>query len=278
MCFIKRSIRYFLLLLSFLSLFFSAQAQSLPHGSRTDTSVFILNDKSVKMIRYQYGESHIRFLALHDSEKTGLSAAFQFMRIYGGCAIELNYGKVRNIDFLDSLKKFSFDPNTMFTDEGAYLGLARNSAPQIHNGLPEKVRRLADEVLKAGRIDSLGVIVTLHNNYNGGFSIYSYTQGNYLETAAHNIYINSAMDPDNFVFVTDPRFFDHLKQRKINVVLQSSQVPDDGSLSVFAMQKNIPYANIESQHGHLSENYRLIIAVNEMLKEIPLPYYSTTKE
>jgi len=258
----------------FILLFFSICNQSLaqvsPVGSRIDSSVFMLNEKPIQLIRYHYGDAHIRFLSLHDTEKTGLKAAFKYMGIYGGCAIELQYGKVRNIDFTDSLRQFSFDPNNMFTYEGAYMGLARYSAPQIHNGLTEKVRSLGDEVLKFGSLDSLGVMITLHNNYNGGFSIYSYTEGNYLQRSADDVFINSNMDPDDLVFVTDRRFFDYLKQKNINVVLQSMLVPDDGSLSVFAMQNNIPYANIEVQHGHLDENYRLIVAVSEMLAELDI--------
>jgi len=257
---------------------FSASAQTLPSSSRSDTSVFMLNDKLINIIRYEYGDPHIRFLSLHDTEKTGLKAAFKFMGIHGGCVLELQYGKVRNIDFSDSARQFSFDPNNMFTYEGAYIGLAKSSMPRIHDGLPEKVQSLGDEVLRFGKLDSLGVIVTLHNNYNGGFSIFSYTQGNYLETSADDVYINSAMDPDDLIFVTDRRFFDYLKKKEVNVVLQSMQVPDDGSLSVLAMQKNIPYANIEVQHGHLDENYRLILIVNDMIKEISPSYHLTHKQ
>ena len=190
------------------------------------------------------------------------------MCIYGGCAVELKYGLVRNIDFLDDLKEFSFDPNRMFTDDGAYLGLAKDSGPLIPDSLPDKVRKLGDEVLKFIHADSLGVIIALHNNYEGGFSIFSYIKGNYLENTASDVFINPDMDPDNFVFVTDRRFFDFLKERQINVVLQSLTAPDDGSLSIYSMRANIPYANIEAQHGHFDENYRMIIQVNEMLKVI----------
>lgn len=258
---------YCLMLLG-LSISISSSCQPLPASSLKDSSIFMLNDKPVEIIRYRYGEPHIRFLALHDTEKTGLEAAFKFMNIYGGCAVELKYGLGRNIDFLDDLKEFSFDPNRMFTDDGAYLGLAKDSGPLIPEDLPDKVRKLGDEVLKFVNADSLGVIIALHNNYEGGFSIVSYTSGNYLENTAAEVFINPAMDPDNFVFVTDRRFFDFLKEKQTNVVLQSNTAPDDGSLSVYSMQTNIPYANIEAQHGHLEENYRMIILVNEMLKEI----------
>jgi hypothetical protein len=262
------------------ALFFSlgrcvwAQSESLPGGSRSDTSVFMLNDKSVQVIRHQYGDPHIRFLVLHDTENTGLSAAFQFLGVLGGSIVELKYGNVRNIDFTDSLEQFSFDPNNMFTDEGAYLGLAKYSVSQIRTDMSDKVRKLGAEVLKFGGVDTMGVIVTLHNNYNGGFSIHSYTQGNYLEGSAEDVYINSKMDPDDLVFVTDRRFFNYLMQLGINVVLQANQAPDDGSLSIYAMQNSVPYVNIEVQHGHLAENYRIIVAVNNMLKDFSLQYHS----
>lgn len=257
---------------------FSAAAQTLPSRSRSDTSVFKLNDKTIHIIRYQYGDPHIRFLSLHDTEKTGLKAAFKFMGIHGGFVTELQYGKVRHIDFSDSLRQFSFDPNNMFTYEGAYIGLAKHSLPRIHEGLPEKIQALGNKVLEFGSLDSLGAIVTLHNNYNGGFSIFSYTQGNYLEGTADDVYINSAMDPDDLIFVTDRRFFDYLKNKQVNVVLQSIQAPDDGSLSVYAMLNNIPYANVEVQHGHLDENYRLILIVNDMIKEIVPSYQLSNKQ
>lgn len=251
-----------------LNLSISAISQPLPPGSRKDSCLFMLNDKPVEMIRYQYGEPHIRFLALHDTEKTGLKAAFRFMGIYGGCAVELNYGLVRNIDFLDDLKEFSFDPNRMFTDNGAISGLIKDSEPRIPVCLPAKVKKLGIEVLKYVNADSIGVVIALHNNYDGGFSILSYTKGNYLENTAAEVFINPEMDADDFVFVTDRRFFNFLKERQINVVLQSNDAPDDGSLSVYSMQAHIPYANIEAQHGHLEENYRMIIEVDEMLKVI----------
>jgi hypothetical protein len=271
----KRSFR---LVLFGLIICISAQGQLLPTSNIKRTSIYMLNDKPIEMIRYQYGEPHIYFLALHDTEKTGLKAAFKFMGTYGGVAVELKYGLVRNISFLDSLKEFSFDPNTMFTDGGAFLGLARNSRPRIAEGLPGKVRELGDEVLKFINVDTIGVIITLHNNYDGGFSIFSYMKGNYLENTAAQVFINPAMDADNFVFVTERRFFNYLKQKQVNVVLQSIGAPDDGSLSVYAMQGSIPYVNIEAQHGNLEENYRMILVVDGMLKEIwPTGTHALTK-
>ena len=255
-------------LILFFSWCFSVQSQSLPVGSRSDTTTFMLNEKAVQIISYQYGDPHIGFVALHDTEKTGLKAAFRFMRIYGGYAVELQYGGLRNINFSDSLQKFSFDPNSMFTDEGAYMGLVLSSVPQVPYELIGKVRNLGTEVLKLCNADSAGFLIALHNNYDGGFSTYSYTDGNYLETSAEDVYINPNMDPDNFVFVTDRRFFEYLKRRETSVVLQSTEVPDDGSLSVYAMQNKIPYANIEVQHGQLDENYRIILIVNDMVKEV----------
>ena len=78
------------------------------------------------------------------------------------------------------------------------------------------------------------------------------------------------MDNDDLILVTDLKLFNRLKQEKVNVILQSPDAPDDGSLSVYAMGKNIPYINVEVQHGHQYENLRLIeIAVKALYDTYP---------
>jgi hypothetical protein len=52
------------------------------------------------------------------------------------------------------------------------------------------------------------------------------------------------------------------------VVLQHHRPQDDGSLSVYAAKKKIPYINIEALHGHLDEQIRML----ETLKDIIFRY------
>lgn len=247
------------------------QIQNLPiYNIRTDTVTYQIGiNKQVNIVNYTYGEPHIRFLAIHDNEDTGVKAAFRFIQINGGSITELQYGgTVRNISFTDSLDNFyEIDPNSMFTDTGA-----RGNLDKYGDGLvtPEAVtwiRKLGDTVLQIYNADSLGYIITLHNNTDNAFSIRSYLEGDYLENTASDVFINDEMDTDDLVFVTEAWFFDFLKERNINVVYQSIDAPNDGSLSVFAQKTKIPYVNIEVQHGHVDEHYRLIVVVNEMIKE-----------
>jgi hypothetical protein len=75
------------------------------------------------------------------------------------------------------------------------------------------------------------------------------------------------MDGDDLVYVTEPRLFSSLKKANVNVILQSKFASNDGSLSVYAMQNNIPYINVEVQHGHMDEHFRLIELAVAALKE-----------
>jgi hypothetical protein len=60
------------------------------------------------------------------------------------------------------------------------------------------------------------------------------------------------------LLVTELAVFNLLKKENVNVVLQSKDAVDDGSLSIYAMQNSIPYINAEVQHGHIDEHLRLI--------------------
>ena len=62
-----------------------------------------------------------------------------------------------------------------------------------------------------------------------------------------NPYIGMPSKPKDFVLVTQSQDFDALVQQGRNVVLQSPNAPDDGSLSVFL--RNGRYFNIEAQRG-----------------------------
>jgi hypothetical protein len=75
------------------------------------------------------------------------------------------------------------------------------------------------------------------------------------------------MDADDFVYTTEEKIFDYLKEKKINVVLQDNiHCVDDGSLSVYCGKHHIPYINIESQEGHRRPQLEIIDALNEMIQ------------
>lgn len=237
---------------------------------RRDSLGFQLNDSTITIIKHVYGHDSIRFLSVHDDENTGTEAALEFMNEHGGSLVELEYGGERNIKFnlKSSVDKCIFDPNGMFTDTGAHRTLDKHA--RVTPESVKAIRSLGEKVLETYNYDSLGYVITLHNNTEGLYSIRYYLPGKTLETAASEVHINPELDIDDFVFVTEPYFFEYLKKKDVNVVLQSPDAPNDGSLSVYAAMQGVPYVNIEVQDGHLAEHRELIDIVAGMMKEFLL--------
>lgn len=227
-------------------------------------SSFSVADANVTLASFSKGEGP-RFLIVHNSENTGLAAAFDFISEKGGSILRLEYGDTRYISFADKLSKCHIDPNHIFSANGINTDVDRFCNGLISFESLTSINSLAQTVLSEYNADSLGYIVTLHNNTDGSFNVRSYVNDPFYKKAAAEVHINKQMDPDDLVFVTSPCFFKYLKTEDINVVLQSETAPDDGSLSVYAMKTAIPYANVEVQFGHKDEQLRLIKAIDQML-------------
>jgi hypothetical protein len=256
-----------LLVITFLLLSLRLQAQHPPvfDGIKTDTSYILINNFTVNLIKYSYREPNINFLVIHDNEDTGVKAAFEYIHFSGGSIIDPQYGGVRNYAFQYNAAYHQIDPNSIYTDTGIRKGLAK------YGSITEEV---VQELLKASKVilnhyaaGKPEYIFTLHNNTDGNYGIASYLKGYELESTADSLYINFQMDPDDLILVTEPDLFSRLKKENVNVILQSKTAPDDGSLSVYAMQNGIPYINVEVQHGHTNEHLRLIEIAVKVLKE-----------
>jgi len=254
-----------------LSLFFPTlrlSAQQHPpvfEGMISDTTYLNIGDLEVSLVRYSYNEPNVNFLAIHDDEDTGVKAAFQYIKTNGGSIIDTQYGSVRNFKFLLKEEEFQTDPNGIYTKEGRLAGLEKYGA--ITDDALEELEHASKTILKTYLPKHKDYIITLHNNADGGFGIRSYLPGYALESAADSVHINFQTDEDDMILVTDLKVFNLLKKENVNVILQAKTAPDDGSLSVYAMQHKIPYINIEVQHGHLEENLRLIELGVKALKE-----------
>jgi len=110
------------------------------------------------------------------------------------------------------------------------------------------------------------VIAALHNTVDGHYSIESYRPGAQHAAAAADLHISPSRSRFDFFYVTDRRFFDYLKQRDFNVVLQNNAaVPDDGSLSVYFAKKGIPYLNVETELGQLDRQIEMVRVAREMV-------------
>ena len=248
----------------------SARAQQLHpplfDGILIDTTKIQINDFTLNLVRYSYGKPTISLLAIHDDEDTGIKAAFEYIRFSGGSVIDSQYGGVRNFKFGNEGEEFQTDPNSIYTKKGIPLGIAKFGP--VDDDVVNHLERTGKKIVKTYDPEKLGYVFTLHNNGDGGFGIASYLKGYDLEIAADSVYINFQMDQDDLIFTTELALFNKLKLANVNVALQSKSAPDDGSLSIYAMHKKIPYMNVEVQHGHVEENLRLIEIAVKALHEV----------
>jgi hypothetical protein len=261
-------LKFQLLLITLCCFAFRANAQHPPvfDGMLTDTTYIVLNDLQVKLVKYSYRDPTINFLVIHDDEDTGVKAAFEYIRFSGGSIVDCQYGGVRNYKFNYNDVLYQLDPNSIYTPAGIPVGLEKYGSSD-----PEVIKQLAQAgktILNVYSARMPDYIFTLHNNGDGNFGISSYLPGYELENAADSVHINFQTDPDDMILVTDLSMYNELKRQDVNVVLQSKDAPDDGSLSIYAMKNNIPYVNVEVQHGHQDEHLRLIEIAIKALRDV----------
>lgn len=211
------------------------------------TTKYKIGDTTVSIV--VSGSGGWTMVALHENESTSVRAA----KATNGRLVELKHTGGRNVSFTLNRKKYSVDPNRIFTDTGIRKSLKPYS-PEGHKA----VQGLAVELLKhiRGR-----AIVALHNNTNGSYSIKSYQAGGQYARDASQVHINPAHDADDFFFVTRQWVFDLLKSGDYNVALQSGHVTDDGSLSVYCARYGIIYVNVEAESGHSSQQAQMLKAI-----------------
>lgn len=237
------------------------------------------NNIEKKVLEFYIGETKVNILVLkkycpinvlyfnmHENENTSVQAGIKNIEKYGGTLIAFKTNGKREISFSISGNQFSVDPNRIFTNIGIkktleYYG---NYSNEAKNALLHFTEQFMDSLFK----DRDLIIVALHNNTNNNLSINSYKKGEMFFNDAAEYYQNNNNDIDDFIYVTDKIYYDKLKKRNINVVLQNNEaVNDDGSLSVYCRNFRIPYLNIEAEHGHFNTQVDMLKNVYEMLLE-----------
>jgi hypothetical protein len=228
-----------------------------------------------KKVPFQIGETTIRahvtksgrngltMIALHEDEQTSVGAGRKVLERYGGRLIELVHSGDRRVAFSRDGQAYSFDPNRIFSESGVAATVRGNGVvgAEIHR----EVNRFAQEFVDYFRLRKERCLIALHNNGEGGLAITTYGPGGSGANDAEKVFSSPAIDPDNFFYVTDDRFFRFLADRGLNVVLQNNRtVQDDGSMSVFAGRYGIPYINVETQEGQLREQIEMLDAAIEV--------------
>ena len=227
-----------------------------------------LGNSSVRVMEHRKdGPEDLLFFNMHDDENTAVEAALNVIARRGGRLVELIHSGRRLIYFGLDQTHFIFDPNRMFTNAGA--------GESLHNGgsfselALQEIRTLAKRILEGLDLGDNRLILTVHNNTEGAYSTLSYLPEGEYSKDAELAYLAPDSDPDDFFFVTTRNYFEFFRQEGSSVVLQDNQTAtDDGSLSVLAAAREVPYVNIEAQHGHLDQQIHMIEQVYRAFSEI----------
>lgn len=184
------------------------------------------------------------FIHVHANEISALKAARDSIKKEGGTVITLKHKKSRNIEFTLNNKKYIFDPNRIFTNNGIKNTLSNlsNYSPEAH----KEVQKLAEKLISL--IPKSGKIIAVHNNSE--YSLHNYLPGNSLENEAKLLHVNNKNSYRNFYLITQKVDFLRLSKKNFNAVLQAPKAIDDGSLSI--RLSNREYINVEAGHNQLS--------------------------
>ena len=210
----------------------------------------------------------IIWVHIHENETTVLPVAREVLDSIGkGCMVTWHHSGDRNVSFTLNDSVYRFDPNRIFTPEGAAATLAAQS--RFDSAAADYVNNLGKQFTRS-YINHQQLVLAMHNNSDGGgLHIGSYAKGGIYENDAADVFINPKEDKDDFFYVTDKRFFNYLKNRGFNVMLQNNAaVTNDGSLSVYCGYLGIPYLNIEAELGHHAQQKRMMLAVINMIEKL----------
>lgn len=181
------------------------------------------------------------------------------MERHGGRLLELKSQRQRLVTFRLAGTRYIVDPNRIFTSDGIQKSLRLNGP--YSQSAHDAVARIAERLVAYIRKNLSPPLIAVHNNTDGALSVETYRKGSNLGREAARVAINPKMDPDDFFLVTEEPIFDRLASAGFNVILQSKQPSDDGSMSVFCRQNRIPYVNVESEFQHSGEQNRMLEAM-----------------
>ncbi len=216
--------------------------------------------------RFYPCDQSVLFVNVHDNETTSVKAAEKYLEEIGGRIINIENNRERLISFRYKGHNFTFDPNRIYTSAGIASTITILSLRYDPNAAKEVSDFAASFI--ADYINSSNLIISLHNNMDSSLSVISYKDMQAGNDSSGQVFINPAMDADDFMLTTDMILFARIKEKNINVVWENAEaIKDDGSLSVYAARHNIPYINVEAQHEHSEKQLSMLKSINDIIRE-----------
>ena len=254
--------RLYIVLIALISLISCSQEKPQQEVLIPIVSNVQLGDSIIQVVKVKGEDDNILLMNVHENEQTAIAAMIQGSHNLKLPFVFLHQNKQRRIAFSAKDTLYSIDPNRIYTDTGRVRTL-KDSMHYSLFGLSQ-TKKLADLVL--AELNGKEWLITLHNNTDSNYSILSYAEDGSEAENTGELFIKGTEDPDDFVYTTDKALFEFLKAKEVNVILQSKDTfVDDGSLSVYCGINGIRYANIETEHGHLSKQIELLNLLAEFL-------------
>lgn len=222
-----------------------------------DTTALPISGTMVHVLRFGAVDSPVLLYNMHDNENSSALAGRLLAKQYAITYFELVHNGKRNISFAWNEDSIHIDPNRIYTDMGVWQQLARNK--NTDTLAFEMIASWRDSLLSIINPDGRSLVIALHNNTNKFYGFKSYMPEGEYAAEADAIHQGCVRDKDDFYFVTDSGIMAQLMSGQYHVILQANAVAtDDGSLSVLCGQLNIPYVNVEAQHGHFMRQWRML--------------------
>ena len=216
------------------------------------------------LIRNPDDETGIVYFNLHDNENTCVLATDCILNHFRGKFIELKFKGDRWIGgFMTPSYHFWFDPNRIYSDFGIFKTLKSYRSFTAEN---KKKVRIFSEYVTDSLLKDAEIVIAVHNNMKG-YSLEQYLPDSIFAKSAAQIHYNKERSPHDFYFVNEYAHFRYFKHLGYNVILQSKDPEDDGSLSVYCARKKIPYINIEALEGHFEEQYEMLLELQLFLMQ-----------
>ncbi|HUC80314.1 MAG TPA: hypothetical protein VMR70_05325 [Flavisolibacter sp.] len=248
----------FLFLLPFSLVACSQSSDTTQPVGTTQQHQFSFGEKKLTVTGTTYATGiPVQFLLLHSNETTAAEVAGKVSAELGIDFLRIENNNQRLIDFELQKTAFRFDPNRIFSTEGIVASLQKLS--QYAESAFQTIFYFREFLL--GLVNREKVIVAVHNNTDGAFSLLDYQKD---ETGL--IHQNPALDPDDFFITTDSLIFSRLKEANFNVALEyRDALADDGSLSIYSSRNNLHYVNVEAEHGHAKQQEEMLRALVKLL-------------
>ena len=171
---------------------------------------------------------------------------------------------INNIEREVVVNGFLLDPNRIFTNDGAKRNIIKlnNNVSKLElNKTLELISNDREAFFESISPPDGGLLIALHNN------IRNYSIKNEIPLSTEvSLKNNNHPDHHNFFICTNREDYNLLKKSPFNVVLQDKIIEnDDGSLSWYALKKNVRFINIETRLGYLTTQSKMLKYVNENL-------------